>query len=306
MSHLPMVMVLSRLQLWMGGHGCDRHDHLLVVMMVLLQRGHRNKRVRNIHNWPAPDTGNGEAPESSQTNGRWPDQRQPNPHHPWRQHLLHHRFFPCLPLLFFFFFCLLFWFFFFFFLLSPFLVLLPCISVLPTLLFFSWLRHSAPPLFFFFLPPFSSFFSSKPASPPTRFFFGPFLSGSRFSLLLLLIRPLFPSSSRIFFGPPFFATLPSFCSLSASPSLFFLSFFLLYAFSFLTFRHLKTWKWDVGDPMSPTIIFFSFIFLIFFYFVIFFLTFFFHFFLFFYFFYFFIIFLMFCSKFKKNNKIRIK
>ena len=43
MSHLPVVMVLSHLQLWMGGHGCGRHGHLLVVMMVLLQRGHRNK-----------------------------------------------------------------------------------------------------------------------------------------------------------------------------------------------------------------------------------------------------------------------
>ena len=160
MSHLPMVMVLSRLQLWMGGHGCDRHGHLLVVMMVLLQRGSRNKRARNIHNWPAQDAGNGEAPESSQTNGRWPDQRQPNPHHPWRQHLLHHRFFPLSPLTFlFFFFCLLFW-------------------------FFSPASPSSQPYFSFLgldiLLPLSSsssslhspvFFSSKPASPPTRFFF---------------------------------------------------------------------------------------------------------------------------------------
>ena len=54
------------------------------------------QRERNVQNWPAQDAGNGEAPESSQTNGRWPNQRQPNPHHPRRQHLLHHRFFPCL------------------------------------------------------------------------------------------------------------------------------------------------------------------------------------------------------------------
>ena len=45
------------------------------------------QRARNVQNWPAQDAGNWEALESSQTNGRWPDQRQPNPHHPRRQHL---------------------------------------------------------------------------------------------------------------------------------------------------------------------------------------------------------------------------
>ena len=76
-------------------------------------------------------------------------------------------------------------------------------------------------------------------------FFGPFLSGSFFSLLLFfffffLISPLFPSSSRIS-SPPFSAALPLALFLIFSFFPFFLSppypffFFSIFLFSFMPF-----------------------------------------------------------------------
>ena len=100
----------------------------------------------------------------------------------------------------------------------------------------------------------------------------------------------FLSSSPQFGSPPFLSSRTLLSLFPFSPLLhnlalpfpyFLVLLFSLFVFCFLTFRHLKTWKWDVGTLCPPQLLFFFFYlfdFFDFFYFVIFFLTFFFSFF----------------------------